>query len=131
ALPHDWFPEPLPANVVLGERSWLHSSFAFLHYRSRRPCGLRVGHDSGVYIGTQFDLGPAGEVEIGDYCTVAGPIISSNGRVVIGDYTHISFQVVIVDSFAAVPPGARCGRARDAAPAEPGAPLVGGWNLWV
>jgi acetyltransferase-like isoleucine patch superfamily enzyme len=102
-LAHDWWPKPLPSNVILGERSWLYSSYAFLHYHSERPCGLRVGHDSGLYIGTGLNLGPNGEVEIGDYCTIAGPIISSNGRVVIGDYAFISYQVVIADSFAAVP----------------------------
>jgi acetyltransferase-like isoleucine patch superfamily enzyme len=103
-LAHDWWPKPLPPNVILGERSWLYSSFAFLHYRSEQPCGLRVGHDSGLYIGTHFNLGPQGEVWIGDYCTVAGAIISSNGRVAIGDYTFIAHEVVVADSFAAVPP---------------------------
>jgi acetyltransferase-like isoleucine patch superfamily enzyme len=103
-LPHDWFPRPLPANVVLGERSWCYSSFAWLHYRSRRPCGVKVGHDSGIYNGTFFDLGPEGEVEIGNYCTVVGAIIATHGRVVIGDYTLIAHQVVLADSFAATPP---------------------------
>jgi acetyltransferase-like isoleucine patch superfamily enzyme len=104
-LAHDWFPKPLPSNVLIGERSWLYSSFAFLHYRSQRPRGVRIGHDSGIYAGTLFDLGPDGEVDIGNYCTLVGPIISSNSRVVIGDYALISHQVVIADSFAAVLPG--------------------------
>ena len=102
-LTHDWFPRPLPANVVLGPRSWLYSSFAFLHYRSERPCGVRVGHDSGIYNGTFFDLGPRGEVEIGDYCTLVGPIISSNRRVAIGDYALIAHEVVLADTFASTP----------------------------
>lgn len=103
-LPHDWFSAPLPANVALGERSWLYSAYAFLHYRSERPCGLRVGHDTGIYIETFFDVGPRGNVEIGNYCTLAGPIISTNGRVSIGDYVLISREVVIADSFAPLPP---------------------------
>ena len=103
SLPHDWFPVPLPSNVVIGERSWLYSAFAFLHYRSQRSCGVRVGHDSGLYHGTFFDLGPDGEVEIGNYCTLVGAIIASNRRVVIGDYAFIAHEVVIADSFAAVP----------------------------
>ena len=102
-LPHDWFPRPLPANVVIGERSWCYSSFSCLHYRSRRPCGVRVGHDTGIYHGTFFDLGPDGEVEIGNYATVVGAIISTNARVVIGDYAFISHEVVLADSFAAQP----------------------------
>jgi acetyltransferase-like isoleucine patch superfamily enzyme len=102
-LDHDWFPEPLPDNVVLGERSWLYSTYAFRHYQSIRPIGLRVGRDTGVYSGTFFDLGPAGEVLIADYCTLVGAIICTNGRVEIGDYAFIAHEVVIADTFAALP----------------------------
>src|SRR5687767_7282870 len=105
-LPHDWFPDPLSANVALGERSWCYSSFSCLHYCSRRPCGVQVGHDSGIYNGTFFDLGPDGEVEIGNYCTLVGAIISTNSRVLIGDYSFIAHEVVLADSFAARPPEA-------------------------
>jgi acetyltransferase-like isoleucine patch superfamily enzyme len=76
-----------------------------LHYRSERSCGVRIGHDSGIYHGTFFDLGPTGEVEIGNYVTVVGAIISTSGRVVIGDYCFISHEVMLADDFAAVPPG--------------------------
>ena len=103
SLPHDWFPQPLPDNVVLGPRSWCYSAFAFSHYRSRRPLGVRVGSDSGIYHGTFFDLGPEGEVEIGNYCTLVGAIISTNGRVVIGDYSFIAHEVVLAEAVAAKP----------------------------
>lgn len=103
-LPHDWYPEPIPSNVVIGDRSWLYSSFAFLHYRSERPCGLRMGNDSGVYYTTFFDLGPDGEVQIGDFCTVVGAIINTNGLIAIEDYAFIAHEVVIADGPAAVPP---------------------------
>jgi acetyltransferase-like isoleucine patch superfamily enzyme len=102
-LPHDWFPKALPSNVALGERSWCYSSFAFLHYRSRRPRGATVGHDTGIYHGSFFDLGPEGEVEIGNFCTLVGAIISTNARVVIGDYAFLAHEVVLADSFAAAP----------------------------
>lgn len=104
-LPHDWFPQSLPANVVIGERSWCYSSFAFLHYRSRRPCGVRVGNDSGIYNGTFFDLGLDGEVEIGNFATLVGAIISTNSRVVIGDYAFLAHEVVLADAFTAKPVG--------------------------
>jgi acetyltransferase-like isoleucine patch superfamily enzyme len=102
-LDHDWFPESLPDNVELGERSWLYSTYAFCHYQSRRPVGLRIGRDTGLYNGTFFDLGPDGEVAIGNFCTVVGAIICSNGRVEIGDYAFIAHEVVIADTFAALP----------------------------
>jgi acetyltransferase-like isoleucine patch superfamily enzyme len=128
-LEHDWFPCPLPANVLHGERSWLYSSYAFIHCRSRRPVGVRIGHDTGVYIETFFDLGPEGEVEIGDYCTIAGPIFSTNGRVVIGDYALISREVVLADSFAALPAGA-CDQPRVHADAAAAGIHIGN-DVWI
>jgi hypothetical protein len=104
---HDWCSLPLPLNVAIGERSWLHSSFAFLHYRSGQPLGLRLGRQTGVYIGSLFDLGPSAEVDIGDFCTLAGSIVSTNRRVSIGDRVLISFQVVIADEGASIPPTSR------------------------
>jgi acetyltransferase-like isoleucine patch superfamily enzyme len=103
-LPDDWFPRPLPANVTIGERTWIYSSFAFIHYRSRQPRGLRIGNNSGIYNGTFFDLGPSGEIEIGNFCAIVGAIVSCDSRVVIGDYTFIAHQVVIADRHAATPP---------------------------
>ncbi len=121
-LTHDWFPRPLPANVRLGKRSWLYSSFGFIHYQSERPCGVKVGHDSGIYNGTFFDLGKKGEVEIGNYCTLVGVIISTNRKVMIGDYCFLAHEVVIADSPAAVP-----GKSA----AAQGAGIMIGENAWI
>jgi acetyltransferase-like isoleucine patch superfamily enzyme len=130
-LPHDWFPRALPPNVVIGERSWVYSSYAFLHYRSTQPCGLRIGHDTGAYIETFFDIGRDGEVEIGSYCTLAGPIISTNGRVVIGDYVLISREVVIADASIQLPGGSH--RApEDRATSTAGRPTITiGNDAWI
>jgi acetyltransferase-like isoleucine patch superfamily enzyme len=106
SLPHDWFPRPLPPNVQIAARSWVYSSFAFLHYRSQQPVGVRIGSDTGIYNGTFFDLDIGGEVEIGNYCTLVGAVLAINGRLSIGDYTFIAHEVTIADHFAAAPPGA-------------------------
>ena len=129
-LPHEWFPRPLPRNVVIGERSWLYSSYAFLHYRSEQPCGVRIGHDTGVYIETFFDLGPQGQVEVGSYCTLAGPTISTNGRVVIGDYVLISREVVIADASVQVPGGAWRGSGGSASAAVRPTIVIGN-DAWI
>lgn len=102
-LDHDWFSEPLPANVQLGERTWLYSTYAFLHYRSSATVGLRVGSDTGLYNGTFFDLGPNAEVQIGDYCSLVGAIIATNARVMIGDYALIAHEVVLAGHQLATP----------------------------
>ena len=103
-LSHDWFHRPVPNNVEIGATSWLYSSFAFLHYRSQKDRGVSIGHKSGIYNGTFFDLDADGEITIGDYCTIVGAIFCGNVRVSIGDYAFISHEVTIADHFAAVPP---------------------------
>jgi acetyltransferase-like isoleucine patch superfamily enzyme len=125
-LPHDWYPKPLPANVQVGPRSWLYSSFAFLHYRSQCECGVRIGHDTGIYNGTFFDLDSHGEVVIGNYCTLVGAILATNGRISIGDYTFIAHEVTIADNFAAAPPDT----ARQNALDRPGDISIGE-NVWI
>lgn len=50
-----------------------------------------------------FDLGPEGEVVIGDYGVVYGPHFVGNVRVEIGDFAYISYEVYIADSTAPVP----------------------------
>lgn len=128
-LSHDWFPQPLPSNVVLGERSWCYSSFAFLHYRSRRPCGLRVGHDTGIYAGTFFDTGPDAEVEVGDFATLVGVIICTNSRVVIGSYAFLAHEVVIADRAGAFPFGGSASD-RELSPPSSGGIRIGD-NTWI
>ncbi|MBW3623790.1 MAG: acyltransferase [Armatimonadetes bacterium] len=129
-LGHDWFPRPLPSNISLGERSWLYSSFAFLHYRSRSPQGVVIGHDSGVYNGTFFDLGESGEVLIGNYCTVVGAIFSTRQRVEVHDYAFIAHEVVLADSFAPVPPEGEPVRGGEPVPGERKGIIVGE-NSWI
>jgi len=102
-LEHDWFPKNLPENIHLGERSWLYSSYAFEHYKSCQTPGLNVGHDTGIYDGTFFDLGQDGIIEIGNFCTLVGVIINTNNKVKIGDYSFIAHEVVVAGTYAAVP----------------------------
>lgn len=103
-IEEDWWPHPLPDNFVFGEGTHLESSFSFLHSESQIDPAVVVGRDTGIY-NAFFDLGPHGTVRIGDRCTIAGPVFSTNGSVTIGDYCLISFGVVIADSQFATPPG--------------------------
>lgn len=128
-LSHDWFPQPIPDNVVLGANTWCYSSFAFLHYQSVRPCGVRVGHDSGIYHGTFFDLDPEGEVEIGNFVTLVGVIIASSARIVIRDYAFLAHEVVLADHFAAVPSPRASGSLQSEQRREPAIEV--GENSWI
>ena len=126
ALPHDWFPRPLPECVEVGEGSWIYSAYAFLHSAARRPGAVRIGRGSGIYHGTFFELGPDARVEIGDFVALVGATIRTDRRVSIGDYTFVAHEVVIADGPFARPPGG--------AP-EPGPvgdeEIVIGENVWI
>ncbi len=57
---HDWLDEDLPDNVTVAvaEGVFLHSVYAFSHYRSRAREGVKLGEHMTVYDTTMFDLGP-------------------------------------------------------------------------
>jgi acetyltransferase-like isoleucine patch superfamily enzyme len=124
-LEHDWYPADVPENVSIGPRSWLYSSYAFLHYRSRTERGVVIGSDSGVYNGSFFELGPRGHVTIGNYCSIVGAKIMTNRAVTIGDYCFIAHEVVISDSAYAVPPA----DGEDGNPAKAGVTIED--NVWI
>jgi acetyltransferase-like isoleucine patch superfamily enzyme len=131
-LEHDWYPRPLPDNVVLGERSWLHSAHAFVHCHSRRPVAVAIGEDSGVYHGSHFELGPHGVVRIGRFCTLVGAIICTDGSVRIGDHTFVAHEVLIADGAWAVPPRAAAGTMTGSAADDGQRPLIEiGADVWI
>jgi acetyltransferase-like isoleucine patch superfamily enzyme len=106
-IAHDWYPSQVPDSVVLGERTWIDTSIAFIHHRSVRRPSIWVGSDSGIYRGTYIDLDIQGEVRLGSYSSMIGAVISTAGRVVIGDYVFIGYGTVLADHGEAVPPPSR------------------------
>jgi acetyltransferase-like isoleucine patch superfamily enzyme len=130
-LEHDWFSRPLPANVQLGECSWLYSSFAFSHSNCRSKSGLVVGNNTGLYHGTFFDLGPEAEITIGNYCSLVGVIFATNGRVTIDDYTFIAHDVVIADSSWYVPAPQRAVAPPIVAESQRSNSVEIGRNVWI
>lgn len=126
-LQDDWFEQPLPDNVQIGMRSYVASAYCFLHYRSRRPCGVRIGADCGVYLGSFFELGPEGEVDIGDFTAVVGAILVTNRRIQIGSYCLISHEVILADTFTAIPPAA----SRSLEQTPEGSAIIIEDNVWI
>jgi acetyltransferase-like isoleucine patch superfamily enzyme len=103
-LEHDWLPVDMPDNVDLGPNVYLHSSFAFRHYRSVRPCGVRIGEHTARYDATMFDLGPRGAVAIGCYGVINSTHFVADSRIVVGDFVYTSYEVYIADAPAPRPP---------------------------
>lgn len=96
-LSHDWFPHELPRGLVLGERSYLYSSFSFLHCNVNALHSVRIGNDTGIYHSTFFELGLEARVEIGNFTTVVGAILRVEQELRIGNYVFIAHEVVISD----------------------------------
>jgi len=122
-LPWDWHSQPLPQNLEVGERTWIYSSFAFRHHRSRHADGVSIGDDSGIYVDTDFLTGPAGRVRIGNFCSIGGAVFVTNGTISIGDYAFVAHEVTFTDSQFAVP--------FDGDDVELGPETIVGENAWI
>jgi acetyltransferase-like isoleucine patch superfamily enzyme len=98
-LSWDWYPGTIPENVTLEEDAYLETSYSFLLYRSRASNAVRIGRAATIYLGTMFDVGPKGRVLVGEFALVHGAWIICDGAVEIGDYSLISWNVVLMDSY--------------------------------
>ena len=98
-LEWDWYPGTVPENVVLDDTAYVETTFSFHLFRSRLPRGVEYGRGASTYLGTMFDVGPAGCVKLGDYALVHGARIICDAEVTVGDYALVSWNVVLMDSY--------------------------------
>jgi acetyltransferase-like isoleucine patch superfamily enzyme len=98
-LSWDWYPARIPENAVVDETAYIETSYSFYYFRSRLLCGLEIGRAASTYLGTMFDVGPRGHVKLGDYTLVHGARIICDSEIIIGDYTLISWNVVLMDTY--------------------------------
>src|SRR6266404_2193903 len=99
SLPWDWFPGAIPGNVVLDETAYIETTFSFQFFRSQLPRALEVGRGASTYLGTMFDVGPRGHVTLGECALVHGARIICDLEITIGDYSLISWNVVLMDTY--------------------------------
>lgn len=124
-LPWDWYGGTIPENVELQEQAHLETTYSFFLFRSRAPKAVSIGRAATVYLGTMFDVGTHGRVRIGQYALVHGAWIICDAEVEIGDYTLISWNVVLMDTRRLpLDPKARR-HALERAPTSPGRRLPG------
>ena len=98
-LPGDWYPGKIPPNVILDEGAYLETTFSFHLFRSEVDGAVKCRRGASVYLGTMFDVGPKGRVEIGEYSLVNGARIICDAEIIIGDYALISWNVVFMDTY--------------------------------
>jgi acetyltransferase-like isoleucine patch superfamily enzyme len=97
-LPGDWFAGRVPANVVLAPDAYLETTYSFQLFQSRVPQAIEIGNGSSIYLGVMFDLGEEARIKIGDYVLMNGVRIICDSEIIIGDYSLISWNVVMMDT---------------------------------
>jgi carbonic anhydrase/acetyltransferase-like protein (isoleucine patch superfamily) len=139
-LPWDWFPGKVPANVTIAASAYVETTFSFLLFRSELTDAVTIGQGASTYLGTMFDVGPRGRVNLGDYALVHGARIICEAEVTIEEYALVSWNVVLMDSYRVpLDPDARremTRRVPQANPrcitsAMPGRPVRIGRAAWV
>jgi acetyltransferase-like isoleucine patch superfamily enzyme len=63
------------------------------------PAAVTYRRGASTYLGTMFDLGPRGRVELGEYALVHGARIICDAEVIIGDYALVSWNVLFMDTY--------------------------------
>ena len=139
-LPWDWFPGTLPENAVIDDTAYVETAFSFLLCRSDEAVAVRIGRGASCYLGTMFDVGPRGRVSLGEFALVHGARIICDAEVAIGDYSLISWNVVLMDAYrVALDPAARRRDLEDASRrqprrlqgGDPARPVRIGRNVWI
>src|SRR4051812_17606377 len=104
----DWWPEPIPANVELGEGVYCESAQVFRRLRSQEAGAVKIGNYVSVYAGCSFSVSPGGRCVIGDFTLLNGALLMVEQEIRIGSHCLISWNVGIADSdFHPLPPDQR------------------------
>ncbi len=93
----DWWPHPIPDNVVFGAGFYCETAQVFRLFRTRKPRALVIGDHVSCYSGCSFALGENGTCSIGDFTLLNGAIIMAEERVKIGSHCLITWNVGIAD----------------------------------
>ena len=98
AITGAWDYSTLPSNVRLGQECFLERRDSFKRYRSQRDVGLRLGDRVTVHTWTEFNIEPAGVLEVGDDSTLVGAVFMCAESIRIGRGVIVSYNVTIADS---------------------------------
>jgi acetyltransferase-like isoleucine patch superfamily enzyme len=109
-------PEDFPSNVIVGAETIISGSDPFKRFYSKHNPGLTIGSHCSM-IGTQFSIGSAGAVTIGDYCYFTSVVLLCEDSVEIGSHVVIGWNATISDAdFHPLSPEARIADALALAP---------------
>jgi len=95
---HDWYPDPIPANVEFGEGFYCESAQVFKKLVSKKTGAVVFGKHDSVYAGCSFAVGENGKCTVGDFTLLNGALVMAEERIDIGSHCLISWNVGIADS---------------------------------
>jgi acetyltransferase-like isoleucine patch superfamily enzyme len=95
---NDWWPHPIPGNVVWGEGLYIETTQIFRFLRSKHERALELGAHVSCYAGVSFALGERGRCKVGDFTLLNGALIMADERIEIGAHCLVSWNVGIADS---------------------------------
>ena len=95
----DWYPTPLPDNIVLEEMSYPDTSYSFQSFFSEKPIGFTLGYASGNYGHCLFTTGRKGEIRIGKYVALQCTRFICNDLIEMHDHCMVSWGAVLTDSW--------------------------------
>ncbi len=95
---NDWWPHPIPPNVVWGEGFYLETTQIFRFMRSKRSRAIELGAHVSCYAGVSFAVGEHGACKVGDFTLLNGALIMADERIEIGSHCLVSWNVGIADS---------------------------------
>jgi acetyltransferase-like isoleucine patch superfamily enzyme len=98
AITGGWDHAELPKNIRVGANCYLERRESFKRFRSARDPGLVLGDRVKVYTWTEFNIDPAGRVEVGDDSVLVGVILMCAESILIGSRVIASYNVTIADS---------------------------------
>jgi acetyltransferase-like isoleucine patch superfamily enzyme len=98
AVTGGWDHASLPKNIRVGADCFLERKDSFKRFRSTREPGLVLGDRVKVYTWTEFNIEPAGIVEVGNDSVLVGAVFMCAENVRIGQRAIVSYNVTIADS---------------------------------
>jgi len=87
----------IPANVVLGNDTFLSGPLTFKRFHAEGERALVIGNHC-TMDGTLFAAGRAGRVTVGDFCYFTNAVILCEQEVRIGNYVVIGWNATIADA---------------------------------
>jgi acetyltransferase-like isoleucine patch superfamily enzyme len=98
AITGGWDFASLPKNIRVGAGCYLERQESFKRFRSTREPGLVLGDRVMVYTWTEFNIEPAGVLEVGDDSVLVGAVFMCAESIRIGRRVIVSYNVTIADS---------------------------------